>query len=82
MGHVSELASNRARIVVHGLLTIAALFIGAGAIVLMRGGDDSVTATHEEVVVPNVAPAKPKTLPPITLPNIDVAKPNRVMATR
>lgn len=82
MGHVSELASNRARIVVHGLLTIAALFIGAGAIVLMRGGDDSVTAMHQEVVVPNVAPATPKTLPPITLPNIDVAKPNRVMATR
>lgn len=86
MVHDSELSSNRTRVVVHGLLTIAALFIGAGAIVLMRG-DDAVTSTQtEQVVAPIVAPmateVAPKTLPPITLPNIDDSKPTKAIATR
>jgi hypothetical protein len=80
----AELSSPRIRIVIHGLLTIAALFLGAGAILLMRGGDAQLTQ-NEQVVAPIVSPGpvQQKTSPAIVLPNIDDTKPSKpAIATR
>ena len=78
-----ELASSQSRVVIHGLLTIAALFVGAGTILLMRGGDDPVADAHAEQVVAPIVTAAPKALPPIVLPNLDNPKPAKhALATR
>lgn len=80
----TSFAAARTRVVIHGFLTLAAVFIGAGAILLVRGDDEPVATTADKPAEVLVAPIASTTLEPkrpVVLPNIDDPAPTKASRT-